>query len=177
MYILIDREQMAFRHKHPEHAVVSGLATIEVSHCSVCIFPIDDNGRGFQEFTDLELKLLYQNTTGHKFEGFSRLHLIEMVLDAARRLPVTRAKALEVQQQATKIAFTDEGFYRYVYGSYTASKEEDLFEPPALVVLPGAVLDVAVQVQAAPQARAKPLAPAPQFTQPLPSWHPAHKSV
>ena len=178
MYILIDRAVMSVRHKHPDHSVVSNLATIEVAHCAISIFPIDDNGQGLQQFTDLELKLLYQNTTGHKFEGFSRLHLVEIVLDAVRRLPVSKVKAFEAQQQAAKIAFTDQGFYRYTPGAYVANRQGDLFEPPALTVLPGAALDVAaVQAPAIVQECTKTPIAAPQFTQPLPTWHPAYRGA
>jgi hypothetical protein len=176
MYVLIDRENMVFRHKHPEHAVVSDLATIEVAHCAVTILPILDNGIGFFDFTDLELKLLYQNTTGLKFTGFSRLHLLELTLATARCLPVSDVKPLEVRQQAMKIKFEDSGFYRYTRGAYTAKRQEDLFEPTALVVLPRAIPDAVIAGPVAVPKATNPPPTAPVFTQPLPVWHPLYKA-
>lgn len=138
MYVLVDRESMVFRHAHPDHTVLSQLAHIEVAHVATYIFPVDEV-RDFLSFTDLEMKLLYQNTTGQKYEGYSRSHLNDLVLEAARRLPVSDVKPFEVQQQANKIPMDDSGFYRYAKGAFKAARLQELFTPEALTVTPGSV--------------------------------------
>lgn len=131
MYVLIDRDRLIFCHKHHEHAVVSNLATIEVAHSIATILPLTDPNC-FREFTLLELRLLYQNTTGHKFEGFSHFHLQEMVLAVARALPTTDANAFEVSRQALACATDELGSYRYVKGAYNPARNAVLSEPPPL---------------------------------------------
>lgn len=132
MYVLADLENCVFRHAHPDHSVIAALAHIEVAHCAVSIFPTE-RPADFPDFTDLEMRLLYQNTTGHKFEGFSRLHLFELLLETVRKLPESDVNAFEVKMQASKIEFKDSGFYRYVKGAYSAARSQTLFTPPAKV--------------------------------------------
>ena len=131
MYVLIDRDAPVFRHAHPDHSVISGLAHIEVAHCAVAIYDVHGD-HDFISFTDLELKLLYQNTTGQKFEGYSRPHLSKAILALARTLPASDVNAFEVEQQARKITMEDSGFYRYAKGAYKAARTQELFLPPAL---------------------------------------------
>ena len=54
MYVLIDRDALVFRHAHPDHSVISGLAHIEVAHCAVAIYDVHGD-HDFISFTDLEL--------------------------------------------------------------------------------------------------------------------------
>lgn len=136
MYVLVDRDKLVFRHAHPDHAVVSALSTIEVAHCAVCILPADP--ACMNTFTDLELRMLYQNTTGKKLEGYFRPALCKAVAELAMGLPVSDVNPFEVKQQASKISINDAGFYRYVKGAYTSARLQELFEPEALVAVPGA---------------------------------------
>ena len=136
MYVLVDRDKLVFRHAHPDHAVVSALSTIEVAHCAVCILPAD--AACMNTFTDLELRMLYQNTTGQKLEGYFKPSLCKAVAELAMGLPVSDVNAFEVRQQASKISVNDAGFYRYVKGAYTPARLQDLFEPQPLQAVPGA---------------------------------------
>lgn len=131
MYVLVDREALVFRHKHSDHSVIHGLAHIEVAHCATYVTSID-GPTDFLSLTDMELKMLYQNTTGHKLEGFSRQHMNQSVLAAARALPESDVRTLEVRQQADKIKMDDSGFYRYVKGAYKAAQLQELFVPEPL---------------------------------------------
>ena len=177
MYASIDREALVFRHKHPEHAVVNGLVTIELSHVPVCVLPIDE--KSFGTFTDLELRLLHKHTTGKKLESFSLPHLIKELVSVALLLPDTDANAFEVKYQASSIAKGDKSFYKYVKGSYAALKVVDLFTPAALDVTTPVRVNVALLMGAlpfkAPAPKHQNATPAPQFTQPLPTWHPLYK--
>lgn len=131
MYVLVDREALVFRHKHSDHSVIHDLAHIEVAHCATYITSID-GPTNFVSLTDMELTMLYQNTTGHKLEGFSRQHMNQSVLAAARALPESDVRPLEVRQQADKIKADDSGFYRYVKGSRKAAQLQELFVPEPL---------------------------------------------
>lgn len=131
MYVLVDREALVFRHKHSDHSTIHGLSHIEVAHCATYITPID-GPTDFLSLTDMELKMLYQNTTGHKLEGFSRPYMNESVLAVARALPESDVRPLEVRQQADKIKMDDSGFYRYVKGAYKAARLQELFVPEPL---------------------------------------------
>jgi hypothetical protein len=131
MYILIDREHLVFRHKHSDHITIQALAHIEVAHCATFITPID-SPVNFLRLTDLELRMLYQNTTGQKLDGFSRVHMNESVLAVARSVPESDVRPAEVRQQADKISMDDSGFYRYVKGASKAAKLQELFLPKPL---------------------------------------------
>jgi len=148
MYILLDKQSLAFRHKHHDKAVLNALCQIEVAHCHVGVYRIDVASR-FPDLTELDLRLLYKHTTGHKFEGFSHQHLIEMVLGAARALPESDA-GQDAIVQASKIDSKDKGFYRYLKGSVEAQPLNELFTPATLASSPEAAAAQAVQVQAEP---------------------------
>lgn len=179
MYVLLDRENLVFRHKHADHSVISALATIEVSHVAVCILPIDE--KSFSRLTDLELRLLHKHTTGKKLEGIFLPKLLKELVDVALALPDSEVVAFEVKQQAAKISMGDSGFYRYVKGSNVATRLQDLFTPPAITVdTPVVKKPAPVQAPApvpTPTATTVKPATAVKFTQPLPTWHPAYKAL
>ena len=128
MYITIDTERMAICHKAEDYEVAAGLAHIELSHTSVHIMP-GDYPAAFNGMTDLELKLLYRNATGNEFEGYSHPHLIAAVCQVTKALPHTDAVPAEVAQQCRKINISDRSPYRYVKGSYTPARLQDIFQP------------------------------------------------
>lgn len=179
MYVSINREALVFCHKHPEHAVVNGLVTIELSHVPVSVIPL--GVRSFDDFTDMEIRLLHAHTTGKKIESFSLPHLVSELLNVALALPESDVNPFEVKYQASGISKTDKSFYKYVKGAYSPNKVEDLFIPPPL--------DVTTHVPVKPVTKAAPPTPvntpprhqnaphAPQFTQPLPTWHPLYKAA
>lgn len=152
MYVIVDRENLVFLHKHPRHDIIQDLRHIEVSHWKSITFPVDGSPK-MLNFTDLELVLLYQNATGEKLHtGFSRLQLQQLVLDVAKQLPCSDVVPWEVTLQANSIPGDSEGFYRYVKGSTKPAKLEQLFVPPPLRSTGGAV-PAANAPKAAPSAQ------------------------
>lgn len=132
MYVLVDRQLLRFCHKHHDHRVINALAHIELAHNRTSVFRIDTVST-FPDVTGMELRILYKQTTGHKFEGFSDFHLRELVLGAARALPESDVVVGEVLTQAATIADNDKGFYQYVKGSRVPSRSHDLYEVPTMV--------------------------------------------
>lgn len=130
MYVLVDRDALVFRHAHHDRAVVSALATIEVAHCAVTI--VEAAQACLAHLTDLELKKLYENTTGEKWTSFYRPALVQAVDQLALALQPSDVVPYEAIHQAGKIALSDQGFYRYAKGSYSPARLQALFLPPAL---------------------------------------------
>jgi len=161
MYVLVNCDKMVFAYKHLNNTALGNLAHIEVAHSAVAIFPVDHLA-SYSRFTDLELKLLHRNTAGVDHIGFSRDHLVRSVMALGMALPESVFNAFEVEVQARKISMEDQGFYRYVKGSTTPVRLQELFEPEPMALQPGAALPVApvlpASVQAAPTVQAKPIA-------------------
>lgn len=174
MYVLIDMEDMVVRHKHPDHGTLSSLAKIELSHTKAKIIPVTTEA--VSTLTDMELRLLHSHVTGEKITPAPLHRITKEALEVLRQLPDSNVNAFEVKQQADKIAMKDSGFYRYVRGSYTAKKVEELFLPdPVDVNSPPHVATVAPAPTAAPREQGKTVAHAPQLPSVLPAWHPASK--
>lgn len=172
MYILIDMENMVVRHKHPDHSTVSSLAKIELSHTVAKVIPIGTNT--IHDLTEMEIRLLHSHVTGQKIVAAQLYTVREELRKALEALPDSDVNMFEVKQQALKIPLHDQGFYRYVKGSYTAQKVPALFLPtPIDTSTPAHVAPVVPVVvpQEAPKTAAQPVQPVGV----LPSWHPAYK--
>lgn len=127
MFLLIDKDRMAFVAKHPDRVVLGNLATIELGFSYAAVLPLEF--RAFDSFTHTELTLLYQNTTGHKFSGFSYLHLCEMVYEVAKAVPVADINSFEVCTQAAYCKGNKTERFRYVKGASVPALEQELFVP------------------------------------------------
>jgi hypothetical protein len=160
MYVLVNCDKMVFAYKHANNSALGNLAHIEIAHSAVAIFPVDHLG-SYARFTDLELKFLHRNTAGVDHIGFSRDHLLQAVMQLGMALPESVFNAFEVEVQARKISMADQGFYRYVKGSSSPARLQELFEPEPLALQPGTPLPVApvlpASVQAAVTVQAKPI--------------------
>jgi hypothetical protein len=128
MTVLIDRERMCVLYKHTQNAVLHNLAHIEVAHSATVI----TDGE-FGLFTDLELKLLFQNTSGLKYTGFGRHILLETVKALIESIPDSDVKPFEVYMQANCIKEGDDEFYRYTPGSQVPMQIDELFTREPLV--------------------------------------------
>lgn len=133
MYILIDREKCCFVHLHNDMHALILLSRIELVHTRSYILPIDDLAV-CMDLTDLEMKLLYRNTTGEDYSGASRKHLNKLVYEAALELPYSDVSMVEIERQSDSIADSDVGFYRYVKGSNTPARLQELFEQEPLTI-------------------------------------------
>lgn len=131
MYVLIDRQQMAITHKHHDRAVLAKLSWIECTNAGAT-FPLTSARNFAQEFTPLELKLIYKNATGADLQGFSGC--AQAVFEAAKRMPESVVNAEEVFAQAACIMDGDKSCYQYAPGQKTPIIHTGLFVPDAIQI-------------------------------------------
>lgn len=127
MYMLLDRENMKFRHKHPDLFTIANLAWIEDRNMTYSIFPADD-AIEFGRYTDMELKMLYRNTTGKDITTTDRQAIKQILFDIVRRIPATPANPYEADVQAAFILDEDENHYQYVKGAKRPAMTANLFD-------------------------------------------------
>lgn len=133
MHVVIDRENMGFMWAHPNLQVLMNIAHLEAD-VGIHVVSLENPRyyQPFQAFTDFELKLLYENTTGEKYNGYNRDVLDQVVYGLAIRLPVLDCNAAELQVQADSVDEEFSGLYRYVKGSREPLLVQDgLFGVPA----------------------------------------------
>lgn len=133
MYALIDRERMVFVYAHANPMALSNIAWIELPNAPTVIV-CGDSPSYFDLLTDLELKLLYKNTTGVDHTGYSKAPLMQIVCDLALRLPELQCSAYELQLQAGCIPDGTVDIYCYVRGQYKPALMGDLFAPQGVTV-------------------------------------------
>jgi hypothetical protein len=129
MYISIDRNLGRFMHKHPDFRVVCDLDYIINVAGQTDVGPIDSFDTFLRGWTDLELQMLYRNTTGLANVSFNGHQLKGVLAAIANKLPVSDAIAAEVHLQASWMEknHPKEDGYFYVKGSWLPSHEPDLF--------------------------------------------------
>lgn len=138
MYILIDREKMFALYKHPNQGTLSNLAHIEVAHSATIILP-QDLAEGFDQFTQLELQLLFYNLCGQRYTGYNKSTLIASVITQCKMLTESKLNGFEIGIQANSIDMDNQGFYRYAPGCSVPNLQQELFVPAALVTVAGYV--------------------------------------
>jgi len=131
MFIAVDQEEMKFIYKHPELSVVMNLMWIEYPRGSTSVdlyaFDLHDSS-GLQGFTDMELAILYRNTTGFDHSGLNRNALLQVLFNLAEAIPVKDINPYELEYQADFIKGDDYHNYQFVGGSIRPAKINDLFE-------------------------------------------------
>lgn len=174
MYVLIDRDNMRFFAKHDDHLVLSYLAEIELAHVAVFICP-GDEPRDFNQFTDLELRLLYKHTTGSDHSNAHRPGLLAACASLAQQLPTrTPLNKFELEVQSKALSNDDTGRYLYAPGASRAQRMPDLFEPQMLTCQQGwSAEQLAEFAKRAPQPAAAPAATSTPATQRSPAARPA----
>ncbi len=125
MYILLDLKRMCVVHRHEKVEALRSLAQIEVAHTPVTIFD-EDRPNNWVRFTDLELKLVYENANGEKWPAHAKLHFAT-VMELVRRIPPSAVDQFEAYLQANCISKTDVHYYRYAPGCNKPEQLADLF--------------------------------------------------
>lgn len=137
MYAAIDMDRMVFTHVHPERSVLSRLAHMELPHSSVKIIPLD-HPRALLALTDLELKLLWRNTTGSELGGYLRdshlRHCIALLTVVAEN-PCT-VNPQELIAQCDAVSEQDTSVYRYTPGARFPVAAPAYIAPPVTVPPP-----------------------------------------
>lgn len=118
MYVAINRDEMGFLWAHPRYEVLMDMAHLEAD-CAVHVVSMENPSyyKPFASFTDLELKLLYENTTGEKYNGFNRTALEQTVWGLANRLDTLDVNPIVLNFQAQKVDEEYAGLYRFVPGA------------------------------------------------------------
>lgn len=130
MYIAIDRDNLKILWKHSDVYLLNDLAHIEAPHVTVHIQPCDCTGF-LSGYTDLELKLLYENTLC-KSQSFYRADLKLLLLYYVTEMPTVKANKFELGLQANYIPEGNQHPYKYVSNSSTPIKRKgkDIFDLP-----------------------------------------------
>lgn len=128
MYVTIDCDNLRFLRKHPDVLLLCNLAWIETPHISINIQPCD-SPNFLSSFTDLELKMLYRNTTGQdqRFYGDA---LRAVFMELVQGMPLFIGTASEVERQAALIPIDNDVPYLYIAGAGKPARQADLFELP-----------------------------------------------
>lgn len=131
MYISINLSSLRFLHKHNQRRVVTQLVTLEAPHLRTSIICCGQ-AKDFEQFTDYELRKLYENTTGIKFLGYFRPGLVEVAFAAAQSVAETDVIAWEVDLQLLTLSAKDRKPYLYVKGATRPKPVDELFDLPEL---------------------------------------------
>jgi hypothetical protein len=129
VYISIDMDELQFVHKNQNHDIVSALAWLELPDKSVTI-ESTDREYFLSKMSGLDLRLLYQNTTGLDITGTDHIVVREMLATLVdEKLTATWAHLHELEAQID--AVEDELYagvpWKYVLGSRRPTKQEVLF--------------------------------------------------
>ena len=124
MYVSLDMQNMKIVHKHSSVNALCGLVHIELPDVAVTVCPIDMSVR---HKTDMEIKMLFRSCFPGQADHMPVAEMKSKILQFAEEFPVTDLDELEVKRQADSIRDGDKKAYKYVKGSFRASRSAELF--------------------------------------------------
>lgn len=124
MYVSLDMQNMKIVHKHSSVNAVCGLVHIELPDVAVNVCPID---MAVKHKTDMEIKMLFRSCFPGQADHMPIAEMKSKILQFAEEFPVTDLDELEVKRQADSIRDGDKKAYKYVKGSFRASRPAELF--------------------------------------------------
>lgn len=124
MYVSLDMQNMRIVHKHSSVNAVCGLVHIELPDVAVNVCPIDMT---VKHKTDMEIKMLFRSCFPGQADHMPVTEMKSKILQFAEEFPVTDLDELEVKRQADSIRDGDKKAYKYVKGSFRASRPAELF--------------------------------------------------
>lgn len=125
MYILLNREALTINYKHLVPVVLCNLAWIELQTQAYSIVPCSTSA--FRGLTEMELKVLYRNTTGKEMPLNGLNACLEVLTSMIIEMPVSDVDESEAEMQAGCIVEGQKGFYKYVRGAARPVLVADLF--------------------------------------------------
>jgi hypothetical protein len=140
MYISIDRNKRRFVHKHEDFRTVCNLDFIAQIAGGTDVEPITDGTQFLMDWQELELALLYKNSTGTNCPHIGTV-LRAVLLEMAQRLLVPEVDPAEAEAQALWLEerIGSEDFdateYQYVKGAKTPGRKTSLFPLTACAIL------------------------------------------
>lgn len=117
-------QNMRIVHKHSSVNAVCGLVHIELPDVAVNVCPIDMT---VTHKTDMEIKMLFRSCFPGQADHMPVAEMKSKILQFAEEFPVTDLDELEVKRQADSIRDGDKKAYKYVKGSFRASRPAELF--------------------------------------------------
>ncbi|ALH23787.1 hypothetical protein FDH70_gp43 [Pseudomonas phage PaMx25] len=124
MYVSLDMQNMRIVHKHSSVNAVCGLVHIELPDVAVNVCPIDMT---VKHKTDMEIKMLFRSCFPGQADHMPVAEMKSKILQFVEEFPVTDLDELEVKRQADSIRDGDKRAYKYVKGSFRASRPAELF--------------------------------------------------
>ena len=127
MFVSINLNTLKICHKHKYLETVADLAYIEMNNEDYLIASYDAK-YVFSMFTDKELQLIWENSTGEALHEERDVMLIALS-NLLALWPETDCNMWEVEQQARKLNGNHTGLV-YVKGSTMAGRKPDLYIKP-----------------------------------------------
>lgn len=124
MYVSLDMQNMKIVHKHSSVNAVCDLVHIELPDVAVNVCPINMT---VKHKTDMEIKMLFRSCFPGQADHIPVAGMKSKILQFAEEFPVTDLDELEVKRQADSIRDGDKKAYKYVKGSFRASRPAELF--------------------------------------------------
>lgn len=129
MHVMIDRDGMRFIASHSQPVPLRMLSNVEYPHVSIVIthaeIPAD-----LDMLSDLELVMLYKNTTGANPETSNRRQLQCACVLLAQQVPAFECNPFELEVQAGCIDANDKRAWKYVPGATRPILKTELFDAP-----------------------------------------------
>ncbi len=133
-YAVVNRETCTFLPiKHHQLDVVCNMCWIEANHLGLHIFNTYDKN-ALKMLTDLELLLLYKNTTGQDKAPRFGEPLRKLCVELSQRVPDLQVEAHRVHMQAESIPSDHSELYKYNPKGTTPIKVDSLFKHDPILV-------------------------------------------
>lgn len=124
MYVSLDMQNMRIVHKHSSLNAVCGLVHIELPDVAVNVGAYD---MVVKHKTDMEIKMLFRSCFPGEAGHMPIPEMKARILQFVEAFPKTDLDELEVKRQADSIRDGDKKAYKYVKGSFRASRPAELF--------------------------------------------------
>lgn len=128
MFVSLDKGRMQVVHKHRSVNAVFDLVQIELPNSAVEICAPD---LIVKAKTDLEIKLLFRSCFPGEDDHISVSDMNDRIAVFVAEMPETDLDEVELRKQAESIHALDKKAYKYVKGSFRASRPAELFAEAA----------------------------------------------
>jgi len=116
MYIIIDLDNLRFTHKAEDCFSLANIAWIEHQSISYEITHLE-NALPFVAMNDVDLKMLFRNTTGQECPSNNHTLTAKAVHDLAIRYPETTCRFEDTESQAEQVPEGDSRLWKFVQRS------------------------------------------------------------
>lgn len=128
MFVSIDMGNLVFLHKHHDHETISALSFLEAPDRSIRV-ETTDRQRFLLNVSDLDMRMLYKNSTGVALAPADSATLRHQLADVVHLIPMTHALHNEALEQ---VAVVEDQLYKgerfkYALGSNKPAQPGELF--------------------------------------------------